>query len=622
MSSLPCKNPECGSYGQPHPGCKCYAGLADGGDASFCSASRAHEKGCQYFQEGGDVIDPASVVIDAPEEIDPASVVIDKPEEIDPASVVIDKPDEIDPASVVIDKPKSSSTPDDHPEWGDKLSDQDIKKTMSDAENAASIQSFVIPGGGLMGAAAKVAEKAAAAAKLSGVGAAALKGAISSGLLQGADETSKAIMAHGDPQAAVSPYMATGAMTLFGGLLGGAGAKGAEVLTRAVEGPMMKYAAAAERFLAGIGHAASGGELEKGADKAFVNGFEAFRSLPEKVAQSAGAYMAGHGHGDLGLASSVLSKFVAPLLAAPINKVGKYTAPTIVRWLTDGAKAPLFNMIDYADRVAKGTSYINNSLDALFKGGSKAILNKAEDRDLDKLDKFIEKGGMADSVMNDAQGGSAEAGFAEGGDVSLKDHGVGIHGGKDHIAQSMPEQNLMIQAARGRASNYLSSLKPRKDIGQRLPFDDPPDDRQQTKKYRTALQVAVNPLSVLGHIKDGTMDTEHMQHLEALYPELSGHLKQKITERVTHDQTDGKKPSYAVRQGLSLFLGAPLSSEMTPQSIMAAQAVFAPKSTQPDSSQGSPQPAPRAKGSTAPLSKSDRSYLTDGQARERRQQKI
>lgn len=59
-AGLPCKNPNCTSHGRPHPNCKCYSGggseaLAKGGEVSFCSESRMHEPGCEYYASGGDV---------------------------------------------------------------------------------------------------------------------------------------------------------------------------------------------------------------------------------------------------------------------------------------------------------------------------------------------------------------------------------------------------------------------------------------------------------------------------------------------------------------------------------------------------------------------------------------
>lgn len=55
-TEAPCKNPNCKSYGRPHPNCRCYGGYAEGGIVKhYCSMGNKHESTCEYFAEGGDV---------------------------------------------------------------------------------------------------------------------------------------------------------------------------------------------------------------------------------------------------------------------------------------------------------------------------------------------------------------------------------------------------------------------------------------------------------------------------------------------------------------------------------------------------------------------------------------
>jgi hypothetical protein len=53
---LPCLNPSCKSHGRPHPNCRCYSNkMAKGGVIDhFCATNQKHQKGCEYFQEGGE----------------------------------------------------------------------------------------------------------------------------------------------------------------------------------------------------------------------------------------------------------------------------------------------------------------------------------------------------------------------------------------------------------------------------------------------------------------------------------------------------------------------------------------------------------------------------------------
>lgn len=60
----PCINPSCKSYGHPHPNCRCYGAgagseegrFAEGGKVGgFCDNKMPHQKGCQFFVDGGAV---------------------------------------------------------------------------------------------------------------------------------------------------------------------------------------------------------------------------------------------------------------------------------------------------------------------------------------------------------------------------------------------------------------------------------------------------------------------------------------------------------------------------------------------------------------------------------------
>lgn len=53
----PCLNPNCKSHGKPHPNCRCYGAMAEGGTPEpICKMNGQHQKGCQYYAEGSDDI--------------------------------------------------------------------------------------------------------------------------------------------------------------------------------------------------------------------------------------------------------------------------------------------------------------------------------------------------------------------------------------------------------------------------------------------------------------------------------------------------------------------------------------------------------------------------------------
>jgi hypothetical protein len=52
-TGLPCRNPNCKSHGKPHPNCRCYSAMADGGEVSpVCKTKSKHYPDCQYYAEG------------------------------------------------------------------------------------------------------------------------------------------------------------------------------------------------------------------------------------------------------------------------------------------------------------------------------------------------------------------------------------------------------------------------------------------------------------------------------------------------------------------------------------------------------------------------------------------
>lgn len=55
---LPCLNPNCKSHGRPHPNCRCYGRMAEGGkvmNLRYCAHGKGHQSDCEYFKDGGQV---------------------------------------------------------------------------------------------------------------------------------------------------------------------------------------------------------------------------------------------------------------------------------------------------------------------------------------------------------------------------------------------------------------------------------------------------------------------------------------------------------------------------------------------------------------------------------------
>jgi len=240
---------------------------------------------------------------------------------------------------------------------------------------------------------------------------------------------------------------------------------------------------------------------------------------------------------------------------------------------------------EYGLDVIKGGYLASKAANAIFDPGKDVLPSSrvATQKDLDKLDKKI--------------------------DDTNQHPGNLINVGGD-LGHYMPSHQTAAGETVSNALQYLSSQKPKATKNGPLDVEIKPN-KGQIAKYNRTLEIAQQPLTVMQHIKDGTLHSKDVQDLQAIYPHLYEGLKTKVYDSmISHVSKDGTIP-YKSRMGLSLFLGEPLDSTLTPQSIMAAQATF----LSPESSGSQPQAA-KPKKSTAPLSKFSTIAETPAQARE------
>lgn len=662
MSYFPCKNQSCGSYGKPHQNCRCYGGMAEGGEAkSFCGETRAHDDGCEYFADGGDTTPPL-----------PEGFVLDKPATPPPPpGFVLDEPAQDMPGGVpplpegfVLDKAKDYSSATQKILTGVEgagqgivgplmtvaeqglsklgipdLSDEDIKArkeanpTIHMGTEGGAFAASMLLGTGEAALAAKAAAKAAEVVNLGRVGVGALKGAIQSGIFQLGDEANKWLLGEQNPEDAVGARMADSRDNiLFGTALGAVtGGLGGAATNAAAKFADTKAGSWVHSFVSGIGGGALGKEINNDLiDKAaYKKGVDLWNSKAGNLMLSAGFggkaiqdIAKGVEDGDIEGALLKAGKDIG--LGLGFKYVSKPVAWALLKSVSDGEGNPRFllNVADYVSKAATGAEKINKNVEGLFRLGARGVQEGFNKEDLakkrEKINHRLENGDFGQETqqsMFDQNAPTSAPGFAAGGAVEQPKQSATVVGGIPHndgLAATYPEQNVLLQAARGRMTNYLNSLRPQKH-GQKLAFDAEPNQKQQSRTYNRALDMAIEPLSILGKIHKGSLDTEDMTHFNNLHPELGGLLQKKITEQVVHSQLKGGKPPYKVRQSLSLFMGAPLASEMTPQSIMAAQASFATKKAQP---QDTPQ-----KGKLSALKTTDDSYMTANQAAAARQQK-
>lgn len=481
-------------------------------------------------------------------------------------------------------------------------------------------------------AAQKVSQAVGVAAKL---GSAALQGAMQTGLLQFGDNLSKSLIGQGDPNEGIASTLTDGLgiSSLIGAAVGGLGSVVSQGLSKLGE---MKQGTYLHSFLSGIGEAANGIDPEQSYakflnEKAYNTGVKFWNNkiiLPGAI----GSIEAGHDllegvkSGDIsgGAKDAAIDLAKSAAMGLGIKVLAKPAAAVLLKALSTGEGNPraIFPLVDYANKANSGAQKMTRAIENLFKIGGQQLNDKYDfEKHRSKLDKYIEDGGInqnIDEAIFDQNQPQEPAGYAEGGEVKKTEkHAKSVPPllqENDPIAKHLPEQNMLLNAAKARISNYLTSLRPKKNQP-KLAFDQEPDQTAQKRSYDRALDIAVNPMGIMAHINKGTIEPEHLRHFNALYPEINGVLQKKITEKIVDSQLSGKKPSYAVRQGLSMMLGTPLCGELSPQNIQAIQATFQKPQT--------PQPgqATAPKKNTAKLTKSNQAYLTGNQALVGRQQR-
>lgn len=251
------------------------------------------------------------------------------------------------------------------------------------------------------------------------------------------------------------------------------------------------------------------------------------------------------------------------------------------------------NIAAYMTKVSRGTKAIDRSVKSLFNG-SKHDLDSVSEKELEDLKEYVDNGGAIQEAQAFAQVGKVE----------------------DPLSTLLPDHSFQLNAAKSRVSGYLNSQKPQE--APRLPFDAKPSMKADDKHYKESLELAARPLKIVDNIREGNITPKDLKNFVGMYPELHDHLSKKMTEEITKYQLEGKRPSYRVRQGMSLFMGSPLDSTFTPQNIIAVQGVFAQKAAQ---QQAASPVSGKNKKDTATLSKASSQYQTDGQAAEARQRK-
>lgn len=605
MSDQPCLNPNCKSHGQPHPNCQCYGGYAEGGEVgSACALKKVHQEGCQYFAGGGEV---------APDFIPEREFTPDAPAghpHVEAASSTA-APDFIPEHEFQSDEEKYGSG-----------SQQVIaglegaaKGVLGPLATAAEVYSGITtpeairgreeanpithglgevagfagsalasfgaaPAVGLAGkAAAKVVGTRLGEGILAQVATAGIRTGAEMAALQVGNEVSKLITK--DP----SQSLESAAINVgLAGVIGGAGgavigsvsplwkaASKATHLEAIVNDAKVQYAlrsSAGEAFQKAAGKASAGTKL---GDWLYEKGAESLAGMGAQTAGAALGSMVGH---------PVLGALVGPRFFTPImTSIAKPLLESATR--SDALKAS----VDYVAAVIQGQKIFTKATENVFRAGGEVLSSDMipDAKSRERLEKSLAYASNFDNAVN-------------------------IGGDMGHY---LPEHSAQAAALSSAATQYLNTLKPSQTKASPLDSASPVDPVKQ-QNYQRALGVAQQPLMVLQYLKSGTLQPVDVTTLKTIYPSLHAKMLSKAFDQMTDAMSKGYVVPYHQRASLSLLMGQPMDSTLTPPLMQAVMAANAPKGGAPHS--GGAQRS--VSSSTArTMEKMNQMYATPSQAR-------
>lgn len=323
------------------------------------------------------------------------------------------------------------------------------------------------------------------------------------------------------------------------------------------------------------------------------------QSIPEKLAdawynklasKSLGTAVGAGVGGALGSAIPIPGAGAAGLFVG--SKLGSSVLPTFIQPLLEKAtnSAAFNHATEFGINAAKGNGLMRRSASAVFQG-SKSIIPKAVDAAT--LDDRLKKIQQNPQKM-----------------LNMSTSSLGHY---------MPGHATALAETTMNAVNYLNARRPidyqNGPLGNKVP-----PSKAQKAKFDRLLKIADQPLSIMAHIKDGTLLPSDIEAFKSMYPlQFYNKISQEISSAMIQHISKGGKIPYSLKQSLSLFLGEPLDGTLTPPSMQAAQMVFAQQTAQKQQAAGGGKPPAASK--TNHLAKAADQYRTGSQAAASRQSK-
>lgn len=190
----------------------------------------------------------------------------------------------------------------------------------------------------------------------------------------------------------------------------------------------------------------------------------------------------------------------------------------------------------------------------------------------------------------------------------------------DSVSHYMPEHGMQISATAARIVSYLQANRPGSDP--KAPLDSKMQISPiQKAEYDKVLDIALNPMIIMDKVKSGSVTIKDIDAVKSMYPDLFNRMVNKLSVEMTEAVAKNKTIPYKTRIGVSLMMGQPMDSTMSPASFAVTQTISTAPQMQPQMPQDQRSQQPKGSPSSPALQKLPGAYKTAEQARMERMQR-
>lgn len=286
-----------------------------------------------------------------------------------------------------------------------------------------------------------------------------------------------------------------------------------------------------------------------------------------------------------------------PFIGAYLGEktLGKYinsVLPSLIKPISESSAsgAGMLAASRFGMAAMQGAKALGHASDAIFRPATSAAIAAMDSssQDIERVKKWVDHASNNPEIL-----------------TKLADSDVGHY---------LPGHQVGIAQKAAQVQNYLAAAKPQPFQHGMLGKTIEPSKAEEAMYDRT-VGIAQQPLSLLSHIKSGTLTIRDMQDLKTMHPDMYQAMSQSVLKSLSDAASKEVVVPYKTRQALTLFLGHPVDPTLEQPSIAAAQMAHmsAPKQDAAQQPQGSaPKGSPKALGGLPEM------YRTPGQSREQR----